>query len=67
MLPVLDHKPANFGALGVRLDAKAGRGAARDAPLGALASAVSLATSGDFVDHPKLLMAPQIIFEMSSV
>ena len=39
MLPVVDHKPAHVGALGVQLDVNAGRDAARIAALGALASA----------------------------
>ena len=39
MLPVIDHKPAFVGALGLQLDVNAGRDAARIAALGALASA----------------------------
>jgi enamine deaminase RidA (YjgF/YER057c/UK114 family) len=38
-LPVVDHKPAFVGALGLQLDVNAGRDAARIAALGALASA----------------------------
>jgi len=39
MLPVVDHKPAYVGALGLELDVNAGRDAARIAALGALAAA----------------------------
>jgi len=39
MLPVVDHKPAYIGALGLELDVNAGRDAARIAALGALAAA----------------------------
>jgi enamine deaminase RidA (YjgF/YER057c/UK114 family) len=39
MLPVVDHKPAHVGAVGVELDANTGRDAARIAALGALAAA----------------------------
>jgi enamine deaminase RidA (YjgF/YER057c/UK114 family) len=39
MLPVVDHKPAYVGTLGIELDANAGRSAARTAALGALAAA----------------------------
>jgi enamine deaminase RidA (YjgF/YER057c/UK114 family) len=39
MLPVVDHRPAYVGTLGLGLEAKAGRDAARIAALGALAAA----------------------------
>lgn len=39
MLPVVDHKPAYVGTLGLELDTDAGRDAARTAALGALAAA----------------------------
>jgi enamine deaminase RidA (YjgF/YER057c/UK114 family) len=39
MLPVVDHKPAYVGTIGLELDTNAGRDAARTATLGALAAA----------------------------
>jgi len=39
MLPVVDHKPAYVGTLGLELDTNAGQDAARIAALGALAAA----------------------------
>jgi len=39
MLPVVDHKPAYVGTIGLELDMTAGRDAARTAALGALAAA----------------------------
>jgi enamine deaminase RidA (YjgF/YER057c/UK114 family) len=39
MLPIVDHKPSYVGTLGIGLDAKAGRDAARIAALGGLAAA----------------------------
>jgi enamine deaminase RidA (YjgF/YER057c/UK114 family) len=39
MLPVVDHKPAYVGTLGLELDTNSGQDAARIAALGALAAA----------------------------
>lgn len=51
MLPVVDHKPAYVGTLGLELDTNAGRDAAGIAALGALAASKTFLGSLDRIEH----------------